>query len=141
MLFRSLDSVLTQTRTDWEILVINDGDPNTPALEAALAPYRDRIQYIVKENGGLASARNAGLRVARGRCLLTESNGLSIFRKLKELTPGHRAAGGGGHFFVVIKSARFNGLTPLARQRLVIEAVKPMMDREIHALSMKCLPE
>ena len=54
---------------------------------------------------------------------------------------GHRAAGGGGHFFVVIKSARFNGLTPLARQRLVIEAVKPMMDREIHALSMKCLPE
>lgn len=33
------------------------------------------------------------MRVARGRCLLTESNGLSIFRKLKELTPGHRAAG------------------------------------------------
>ncbi len=33
------------------------------------------------------------MRVARGKCLLTESNGLSIFRKLKELTPGHRAAG------------------------------------------------
>lgn len=33
------------------------------------------------------------MRVARGRCLLTESNGLSVFRKLKELTPGHRAAG------------------------------------------------
>ena len=54
---------------------------------------------------------------------------------------GHRAAGGGGHFFVVIRSKRFNGLAPLARQRLVIEAVKPMMDKEIHALSMKCLPE
>ncbi len=53
---------------------------------------------------------------------------------------GHKAAGGGGHFLVTIKSARFNGLTPIARQRLVIEAVKPMMDREIHALSMKCLP-
>jgi BolA protein len=54
---------------------------------------------------------------------------------------GHKAAGGGGHFFVVIKSARFNGLAPLARQRLVIESVKTMMDREIHALSMKCIAE
>jgi BolA protein len=54
---------------------------------------------------------------------------------------GHKGAGGGGHFFVAIKSARFNGLAPLARQRLVMAAVQGMMDREIHALSMKCLPE
>jgi BolA protein len=53
---------------------------------------------------------------------------------------GHKAAGGGGHFFVTIKSARFTGLAPLARQRLVMESVKPMMDVEIHALSMKCVP-
>jgi hypothetical protein len=33
------------------------------------------------------------MRVARGRCLLVESNGMSIFRKLKELTPAERAAG------------------------------------------------
>lgn len=33
------------------------------------------------------------MRVARGRCMLTESNGLSIFRKLRELTPAHRSAG------------------------------------------------
>lgn len=33
------------------------------------------------------------MRVARGRCLMTESNGLSIFRKLRELTPAHRRAG------------------------------------------------
>jgi BolA family transcriptional regulator, general stress-responsive regulator len=53
---------------------------------------------------------------------------------------GHRQAGGGGHFFVEIHSAKFQGITPLARQRLVIEAVGEMMDREIHALSMKCVP-
>ncbi len=53
---------------------------------------------------------------------------------------GHQAAGGGGHFFVEIRSARFNGLAPLARQRLVIAAVQSMMDKEIHALSMRCLP-
>jgi SAM-dependent methyltransferase len=33
------------------------------------------------------------MRVARGKCLLVESNGLSVFRKLKELTPAHRQAG------------------------------------------------
>jgi BolA protein len=54
---------------------------------------------------------------------------------------GHKAAGGGGHFYVEIRSARFNGLAPLARQRLVIAAVGPMMDREIHALSMRCIAE
>ena len=57
------------------------------------------------------------------------------------LHAGHKAAGGGGHFFVRIKSARFNGLSPLARQRLVIAAVGTMMDREIHALSMQCQPQ
>ena len=53
---------------------------------------------------------------------------------------GHKQAGGGGHFFVLIESKRFQGLTPLARQRLVIEAMGSLMDREIHALSMKCVP-
>lgn len=53
---------------------------------------------------------------------------------------GHKAAGGGGHFYVTIRSERFNGLSPIARQRLVLDAVRPMMDKEIHALSMKCLP-
>ena len=53
---------------------------------------------------------------------------------------GHRAAGGGGHFFAEIRSDKFNGLSPLARQRLVLEVVKPLMDREIHAFTMKCLP-
>lgn len=51
---------------------------------------------------------------------------------------GHKAAGGGGHFFVQVKSARFNGMKLLERQRLVIALMGPMMDREIHALSMKC---
>lgn len=55
------------------------------------------------------------------------------------LHAGHKSAGGGGHFFVKIKSAKFSGLSPLARQRLVIAAVRSMMDKEIHALSMKCL--
>lgn len=62
----TLQSALGQTVSDFEIVVINDGDPDTEALEAALAPYRERIIYLSKPNGGLASARNFGLRAARG---------------------------------------------------------------------------
>lgn len=63
----TLQSALGQTVSDCEVIVINDGDPETAALEAAIAPYRDRIVYLSKPNGGLASARNFGLRTARGR--------------------------------------------------------------------------
>ncbi|MFL5913405.1 MAG: glycosyltransferase [Gaiellaceae bacterium] len=63
---RSIESALAQ---DWpadrlEVIVINDG--STDGTEAAIAPYRDRIRYIEKENGGLVSATNAGLAIATG---------------------------------------------------------------------------
>ena len=63
----TIDSVLAQTLGDFEIIVVNDGSPDTPQLEAALEPYRERIVYLVRENGGLSAARNTGLREARGR--------------------------------------------------------------------------
>ena len=65
----ALDSVLNQTFTDYEILVINDGAPDTEELEAVLEPYRDRIVYLKHENRGLSEARNTAIRVARGRYL------------------------------------------------------------------------
>lgn len=63
----TLDSVLAQTFQDYEIIVVNDGSPDSAELEKVLAPYRDRITYLRQENQGLAGARNAGIRVARGR--------------------------------------------------------------------------
>jgi len=63
----AVQSVLQQTRQDHEILVINDGCPDTDNLEKALAPYRERIRYIVQSNGGPGAARNRGLAEAAGR--------------------------------------------------------------------------
>jgi glycosyltransferase involved in cell wall biosynthesis len=64
----TISSILAQTYTDYEIIVVNDASPDTPDTERALASYRDRIIYIVLEqNRGLAGARNAGIQVARGR--------------------------------------------------------------------------
>lgn len=62
----ALDSVLAQTFKDYEIIVINDGSPDTLELERVLEPYRAHIVYLKQENRGAASARNTGLYVARG---------------------------------------------------------------------------
>lgn len=62
----TLASVFKQTWQDYEVIVVNDGSPDTPALEAALAPWRERIVYHVQPNGGASSARNTGIRLAQG---------------------------------------------------------------------------
>lgn len=64
-----LDSVFAQTYSDFETLVVNDGSPDTPELEKALAPYLDRIRYIKQENKRAAGARNTAIRNARGEFL------------------------------------------------------------------------
>jgi glycosyltransferase involved in cell wall biosynthesis len=63
----TIQSVLAQTYSSYEVIVVNDGSPDTPAMERALAPFRDRIVYLVQETRGVSAARNAALRVARGR--------------------------------------------------------------------------
>jgi GT2 family glycosyltransferase len=62
----TLDSVLEQTFKDYEIIVVNDGSPDSEALEQALEAYRDRIVYLRQENQGPAGARNTGILAARG---------------------------------------------------------------------------
>ncbi|MFP5404306.1 MAG: BolA family protein [Gammaproteobacteria bacterium] len=53
---------------------------------------------------------------------------------------GHAgAAGGGGHFSLVIVSPKFRGLGTLARHRLVYETLGELMQRQIHALSISAL--
>jgi glycosyltransferase involved in cell wall biosynthesis len=62
----TLDSVLAQSFTSYEIIVVNDGSPDTEDLERVLDPYRSRIRYIVQDNRGQAGARNTGIRESRG---------------------------------------------------------------------------
>lgn len=62
----TLKSVLNQTFTSHEIIVINDGSPDTEDFERELEPYAARIRYLKQENRGAAAARNTGLRAARG---------------------------------------------------------------------------
>ncbi|MGI8495811.1 MAG: glycosyltransferase family 2 protein [Pyrinomonadaceae bacterium] len=65
----TLDSVFSQTFTDYETIVVNDGSPDTEALEKVLAPYFERVIYIKQKNGGTAAARNTAIRAACGEWL------------------------------------------------------------------------
>ena len=49
------------------------------------------------------------------------------------------AQGGGGHFRVLVVSPRFEGLSPVAAQRLVYGVLDDLMTRHIHALQMRTL--
>ena len=62
-----VDSILAQTYPDFELLLIDDGSPDgCPEICDEYAGRDPRVKVIHKPNGGLISARNAGIRAARG---------------------------------------------------------------------------
>lgn len=66
-LHRCIDSILAQSFTDWELLLIDDGSPDRCGEICDEYAQRDaRIRVFHKENGGVSSARNLGLENVRG---------------------------------------------------------------------------
>lgn len=64
---RCVDSILAQTFTDFELILVDDGSPdNCPAICDEYAVKDHRVKVIHKKNGGLSDARNAGLDIAQG---------------------------------------------------------------------------
>lgn len=67
---RCVQSVLNQTMTDWELLLIDDGSrDNSAEICQAFADKDSRIRYFHKKNGGVSTARNYGLREATGETI------------------------------------------------------------------------
>nr|WP_280157799.1 glycosyltransferase family 2 protein [Priestia aryabhattai]MDH3135502.1 glycosyltransferase family 2 protein [Priestia aryabhattai] len=60
---QALDSLLSQTYKNIEIIVVNDGSTH---YSEKIIPYLDKIKYIEKENGGTATALNKGIQHATG---------------------------------------------------------------------------
>jgi glycosyltransferase involved in cell wall biosynthesis len=62
-----MQSVLAQTFTDYELIVVDDGsDDGTPDL---LSRYGDKVKSIVQPNLGVSAARNSGIRNSNGELL------------------------------------------------------------------------
>lgn len=70
-LSEALQSVLEQTYTNWECIIVNDGSPDETELVAKVWIEKDsRFKYLYKENGGLSSARNTGIKRSTGEFIL-----------------------------------------------------------------------
>lgn len=80
----AIDSVLAQTFTDYEIIVIDDG--STDGTDEALqVRYGDRIHYEWQENQGESVARNRGIELARGEYIaFLDSDDLWLPEKLEK---------------------------------------------------------
>ena len=62
-----IDSILTQTFKDFELILVNDGSTdNSLSICESYKAIDNRIKIVNKKNGGLSSARNAGLDIAAG---------------------------------------------------------------------------
>ena len=67
---RCIESVLNQTFTDFECILVDDGSPdNCGKICDEYAKKDKRIRVIHKENGGLSDARNAGIEASKGEYL------------------------------------------------------------------------
>ena len=66
-LCRCIDSVLNQTRSDFELILIDDGSKDQSAdICKEYAKKDDRVKYIRQENAGVSAARNKGISIASG---------------------------------------------------------------------------
>ena len=98
---RCLDSIVNQTYTNLEIILVDDGSPdNCPEICEEYAAKDNRIIVIHKENGGLSDARNAGLDICKGEYVyfidsddFVSSNAISILLNACEQNKADIAVG------------------------------------------------
>lgn len=94
----ALDSLLAQTYSNWEAVIVNDGSTDdTPRVLDVYVGRDARFRSVHKENGGVATALNEGLRHARGEWIcwlssddLFEPDALAIFAEALRQNPDAR---------------------------------------------------
>ena len=75
---RCIESILQQTYTDYELILVDDGSPDgCGAICDRFAQECDKVKVIHKKHGGMSSARNAGIAAAKGE-YITFVNGKDI---------------------------------------------------------------
>ena len=85
----TLESVLNQTYSNWECIIVNDGSlDDTKEIAEKWLKTDTRFNYVYKENGGLSSARNLGIKKSNGNYILPlDSDDILHKDYLKTLLP------------------------------------------------------
>lgn len=82
LVVNAIESVLHQTYTNYEIIVIDDGSTDDTATR--MRPYLGRIRYLRQENHGVSMALNKGIELARGEWIaILASDDIWLPRKLE----------------------------------------------------------
>jgi len=83
----TINSVLNQTYTDWELIIVDDGSTdNTAQIIKQFCEKDNRIQYSFKENSGVSDTRNKGMSMAKGELFaLLDADDLWNSNKLEEV--------------------------------------------------------
>ena len=118
-----LQSVLEQTYQNWECIIVNDGSPdNTEEVAKKWLDKDVRFKYLDKENGGLSSARNAGIEKAKNDWILPLDADDKIAEKYLELAVDEFEKG----FTIIYCEANFFGsnsgkwnIQPYSYQRIL----------------------
>ena len=84
-LSKCLESILNQSFSQFELILVNDGSTDNSELIFNKYLYDKRLIVINKSNGGLSSARNAGLDVARGEYIIFIDSDDYINNKMFEI--------------------------------------------------------
>lgn len=93
---RCISSILQQSFQDYEVILIDDGSPDRcPDICDYYKELDTRVKVIHKQNGGVSSARNAGLAIAEGEYIwFIDSDdyiGVDSLQRLYEIENKHRA--------------------------------------------------
>ena len=68
---KCLDSLLNQTFLNYEIILVDDGSMDeSPSMCDKYAELYEKVSVVHKKNGGLSSARNAGILIAEGEYII-----------------------------------------------------------------------
>jgi glycosyltransferase involved in cell wall biosynthesis len=82
----TIESVLGQTYSDFEVIVVDDG--STDETERVMRSFGARVSYVKQENRGVSAARNHGIKLARARYVaFLDSDDLWVPQKLAEQIP------------------------------------------------------
>lgn len=140
-----LRSVVGQSYSDWEVIVVNDGsgDDSGALVEAFMTDYPGLVRLINQENRGVSAARNCGIREARGEYIafldaddVWEPEKLDTQMKLMEDFPSvalsgtaynRFSRGGSGKLmpvspFGMLAKSYFNTSAVIAKKEAILEA-------------------